>query len=99
MAGSLRVARSRGRALVANFRRRLFPRGREARSRHQADRSRLETLTGNRDSAGSVGQSRPSYVSGRASVNSIEIYTDGACKGNPGPGGWGVLLISGTTEK
>jgi ribonuclease HI len=32
-------------------------------------------------------------------VNSIEIYTDGACKGNPGPGGWGVLLISGTTEK
>ena len=25
----------------------------------------------------------------------IEIYTDGACKGNPGPGGWGVLLISG----
>jgi ribonuclease HI len=32
-------------------------------------------------------------------VNSIEIYTDGACKGNPGPGGWGVLLRSGTTEK
>jgi ribonuclease HI len=32
-------------------------------------------------------------------LNSIEIYTDGACKGNPGPGGWGVLLISGTTEK
>ena len=25
----------------------------------------------------------------------IEIYADGACKGNPGPGGWGVLLISG----
>jgi ribonuclease HI len=25
----------------------------------------------------------------------IEIYTDGACKGNPGPGGWGVLLMSG----
>lgn len=23
---------------------------------------------------------------------SVEIYTDGACKGNPGPGGWGVLL-------
>ena len=32
-------------------------------------------------------------------MNSIEIYTDGACKGNPGPGGWGVLLKSGTTEK
>ncbi|NDA53307.1 MAG: ribonuclease HI [Betaproteobacteria bacterium] len=29
----------------------------------------------------------------------IEIYTDGACKGNPGPGGWGVLLRSGDQEK
>ena len=29
----------------------------------------------------------------------IEIYTDGACKGNPGPGGWGVLLKSEGTEK
>ena len=25
----------------------------------------------------------------------IEIYTDGACSGNPGPGGWGVLIING----
>jgi ribonuclease HI len=32
-------------------------------------------------------------------MNSITIYTDGACKGNPGPGGWGVLLKSGATEK
>jgi ribonuclease HI len=32
-------------------------------------------------------------------VNTIEIYTDGACKGNPGPGGWGVLLKSGPVEK
>ena len=32
-------------------------------------------------------------------MNQIEIYTDGACKGNPGPGGWGVLLKSGTTQK
>ncbi len=32
-------------------------------------------------------------------MNSIEIYTDGACKGNPGPGGWGVLLRSGNTQK
>ena len=29
----------------------------------------------------------------------IEIYTDGACKGNPGPGGWGAWLRSGTHEK
>lgn len=32
-------------------------------------------------------------------MNHIEIHTDGACKGNPGPGGWGVLLRSGATEK
>ena len=28
-------------------------------------------------------------------MNHVEIYTDGACKGNPGPGGWGVLLRAG----
>jgi len=32
-------------------------------------------------------------------VDVVEMYTDGACKGNPGPGGWGVLLRHGTTEK
>jgi ribonuclease HI len=29
----------------------------------------------------------------------IEIYTDGACRGNPGPGGWGALLIYGKRRK
>jgi len=29
----------------------------------------------------------------------IEIYTDGACRGNPGPGGWGVLLIAGERRR
>ncbi len=29
----------------------------------------------------------------------VEIYTDGACKGNPGPGGWGALLIAGKHRK
>lgn len=29
----------------------------------------------------------------------VEIYADGACKGNPGPGGWGVLLRYGGKEK
>lgn len=28
-----------------------------------------------------------------------DIYADGGCRGNPGPGGWGVLLQSGATEK
>ena len=29
----------------------------------------------------------------------IQIYTDGACRGNPGPGGWGALLKFGSKEK
>lgn len=29
----------------------------------------------------------------------IQIWTDGACSGNPGPGGWGALLVSGEHEK
>ena len=29
----------------------------------------------------------------------VEIYTDGACRGNPGPGGWGALLSIGEHEK
>ena len=32
-------------------------------------------------------------------TRTIEIYTDGACRGNPGPGGWGALLIAGDRRK
>ena len=32
-------------------------------------------------------------------MTAIEIYTDGACSGNPGAGGWGVILRCGETEK
>ena len=32
-------------------------------------------------------------------MNKVEIFTDGACKGNPGPGGWGAILRYGTKEK
>jgi ribonuclease HI len=32
-------------------------------------------------------------------LNRVVIYTDGACKGNPGPGGWGALLRYGRVEK
>ncbi len=32
-------------------------------------------------------------------MDEVEIYTDGACRGNPGPGGWGVLLRYGRHEK
>ena len=32
-------------------------------------------------------------------TGTIEIYTDGACRGNPGPGGWGAVLIAGGRRK
>lgn len=32
-------------------------------------------------------------------MNKVTIYTDGACSGNPGPGGWGAVLLSGTHRK
>lgn len=32
-------------------------------------------------------------------MNIVHISTDGACKGNPGPGGWGAILRSGTRER
>ena len=32
-------------------------------------------------------------------MKNIELFTDGACKGNPGPGGWGALLRFGGVEK
>jgi ribonuclease HI len=35
----------------------------------------------------------------RAAAGAVEIFTDGACKGNPGPGGWGALLRWGGHEK
>jgi len=38
-------------------------------------------------------------VNGKTDSDCIEIYTDGACKGNPGVGGWGVLLRSGVHER
>ena len=30
---------------------------------------------------------------------SIKVYTDGACRGNPGPGGWGVYVLDGNEQK
>ncbi|WP_120717476.1 ribonuclease HI [Tsuneonella amylolytica] len=32
-------------------------------------------------------------------MKKVDIFTDGACKGNPGPGGWGALLRMGSHEK
>ena len=36
---------------------------------------------------------------GGSARGAVEIYTDGACSGNPGPGGWGALLIYGGRTK
>ena len=38
-------------------------------------------------------------MSGHETGAPVQIYTDGACKGNPGPGGWGALLRHGGREK
>ena len=32
-------------------------------------------------------------------MKEVELYTDGACRGNPGPGGWGAILVYGKHEK
>jgi ribonuclease HI len=34
-----------------------------------------------------------------AAFTEVEMFTDGACKGNPGPGGWGVVIRAGGREK
>ncbi|HEX7719233.1 MAG TPA: RNase H family protein, partial [Woeseiaceae bacterium] len=34
-----------------------------------------------------------------ASPAPVHIYTDGACRGNPGPDGWGALLVAGERRK
>jgi ribonuclease HI len=38
-------------------------------------------------------------VAGQATVKVVDIYTDGACSGNPGPGGWGAVLRYGAHVK
>lgn len=35
----------------------------------------------------------------KSALTRVEIFTDGACKGNPGPGGWGAVIRSGEHEK
>ena len=38
-------------------------------------------------------------MSKKSAVSPVEIFTDGACSGNPGPGGWAAILRSGKHEK
>jgi ribonuclease HI len=39
------------------------------------------------------------HAAGAAALKQVEVHTDGACIGNPGPGGWGALLRYGATER
>ncbi len=41
----------------------------------------------------------PMSDAGARPRRSVDIFTDGACSGNPGPGGWGAVLRYGTVEK
>jgi ribonuclease HI len=43
--------------------------------------------------------SEPSAPTAAKPMPLVEIFTDGACSGNPGPGGWGALLRSGPHER
>jgi ribonuclease HI len=44
-------------------------------------------------------QKRPSPRGAAAPTTRVSIYTDGACAGNPGPGGWAAILVDGDTER
>src|SRR5262245_61014455 len=98
----------RGRPLVADRGRRLLPAGGEARGRdahHHAEvvraprpgqgpRARAE------EGARSAGRrGGPEPRDRRAVTGVVEIYADGACKGNPGIGGWGALLEYGSRTR
>ena len=43
--------------------------------------------------------SQESILNPETTLKTVEIFTDGACKGNPGPGGWGAILRMGPHEK
>ena len=45
------------------------------------------------------GEALTSNVASSKEFDMTEIYTDGACSGNPGPGGWGVLILQNGTEE
>ena len=45
-----------------------------------------------------VWEIKKKYVEGK-NMKQVTIYTDGACRGNPGPGGWGAILIYKEVEK
>lgn len=55
---------------------------------------RLRTDTGNKESHASFG-TRDEEIN----MKDVQIYTDGACRGNPGRGGWAAILVYGAHER
>ena len=47
----------------------------------------------------SPGRAAGTNLNHMEALQEVTIYSDGACKGNPGPGGWGALLVAGTSER
>jgi ribonuclease HI/SAM-dependent methyltransferase len=93
------------RARHAPAERRLAPR-RCTRHRARADRGQGAPAgrgqlrrQGHRQELKTGTENERTNEQGKISLNEVVIYTDGACKGNPGPGGWGAWLKSGATEK
>src|SRR5471032_3004630 len=97
MVGTFGVHGKGRRPLVADRRRCLRGARSEAHGRHALGDAQLAQPGGAGENlvAGDAAQSsqnRDRRLSDSASAARVRIYTDGACKGNPGPGGWGALL-------
>src|SRR5438046_9884749 len=62
------------------------------------DENRARLGCHSQDGSGPVAHGRRAMPAGQAG-RVVEVFTDGACLGNPGPGGWGVILRSGGHER
>src|SRR5450830_1036842 len=98
MAAALPLPRRSGPERLALSGRRLHgacPQARQGRHHH---RPRLEPQDGG-GAQGGAGHEPQINKKERSRMSKVEIFTDGACKGNPGAGGWGALLVAEGHEK
>src|SRR5690606_5206135 len=105
-ASALAAARGVGAALAAAVQRRLHVARTEAGASLDARTSVSPSAAASRgrrarraDDACARADRVASARASRAFMKVVQAFTDGACRGNPGPGGWGVLLRSGAHEK
>src|SRR6056297_463172 len=88
------------RSLVAGARQLLRPHGEEAALHsHPGPPALASAGRGGRRSRAADGPHRARAPRRELSLPRVDIYTDGACRGNPGVGGWGALLLSGSRRK